>query len=109
MKDLEKNVNYDLTNCTDEQLEQVCEWLSVNDSYWNNDNLSRITGKIEVVISFCNEYQGFYHERNYDVTICATTLFETQSDNFDTAYNETIERFKKLGYSIDIIIKGYDK
>lgn len=41
-------------------------------------------------------------------TICATTLFENQSDNFYTAYNETIERFKKLGYSIDIIIKGYD-
>lgn len=106
MKDLSKEVNYDLSKCSADQLKQICDWLVKNDDGWQELDLGRITSGISIYLNYCKDRCDFILDyTNNNIYVCATTLFET-NDNLDTLIADTMRKFRVLGYEIDIVIKN---
>lgn len=103
MKDLSKNVNYDLSKCSDDQLKQICDWLVKNDEY-NDLHTNKIIKRRRSSVAYDFECETFLMGR-LKGDVCATTLFET-NDNLDTLIADTMRKFRVLGYEIDIVIKN---
>lgn len=110
LKPLRKDVNYDLSDCSDEEMQLICDWLLNNDKDWSIYN----TGALKHgrgTISYSKKAEAFGWWDNYEKTIVPefTTknkdlLSTTRSRN---AYKQMYERLKKELQEKDYFIEEF--
>ena len=91
MKDLEKNVVYDLSDLNDDELNKVLTWLVKNDKGWSACTCRYLKGKY-IKFEIDSEQWVFYN--GYENLINAKTLFNPKVNIInptESNYDKTIE------------------
>ena len=91
MKDLEKNVVYDLSDLNDDELNKVLTWLVKNDKGWSACTCRYLKGKY-IKFEIDSEQWVFYN--GYENLINAKTLFSPKVNIInptESNYDKTIE------------------
>lgn len=68
LKPLRRDVNYDLSNCSDEELNLICEWLVMNDKGWNIEHVLKLKAN-KGIITYSEEINAFGWWYKYKNTI----------------------------------------
>lgn len=100
MRPLDKNKRYSLANCSDEQLDEILQWLKENDTGW------------KAFVSIGRELSIFWNASAWIPYIsshnhtCATTLFVEPKDSIvEAVINKMATRsetgIKKYGTTLD--------
>lgn len=78
MKPLDKTKKYDLNKLSDEQSDELLNWLKENDKGWDDVTLSCFKRGLDNVVLVFNK--GWTWDYGFENSTCATELFESVED-----------------------------
>ena len=102
MKDLEKNVVYDLSDLNDDELNKVLTWIVKNDKGWSACTCRYLKGKY-IKFEIDSEQRVFYN--GYENLINAKTLFDPKVNIINPTESNCDENIEKDSI-LEVIIKN---